>query len=241
MTGKDADWVRVYVDGEYGFVRDGKPVFPEYRDQVHCRPVAAVPGLPIRVGLDFGLTPAAVFGQRAANGQWRLLAELVPADMGTLRFAERLGAELRGRFAGHGIEVAGDPAGDARAQTDERTPFDILRTAGIPARPAPTNDVVIRREAVARALARLIDGEPGLVIDPGCRVLRKVLAGAYRYRRMRVPGREQFQDRPEKNDYSHAADALQYLMVGAGEGRSLIRGPSRAAPAAEEEYDPFRW
>ena len=41
-----------------------------------------IPDRPIYVGLDFGLTPAAVFGQITVNGQWRWLDELVTEDMG---------------------------------------------------------------------------------------------------------------------------------------------------------------
>ena len=33
---------------------------------------------------------------------------------------------------------------------------------------------------------------------------------------------ERFDDKPDKNMYSHIHDALQYLMLGAGEGRQLI-------------------
>jgi hypothetical protein len=32
VAGKDPDWAKVYVHGEYGYVRDGKPVYPEFRD-----------------------------------------------------------------------------------------------------------------------------------------------------------------------------------------------------------------
>src|SRR3546814_8676224 len=34
-AGKDEDWMKVYVRGEYGFVRDGKPVYPLFRDRIH--------------------------------------------------------------------------------------------------------------------------------------------------------------------------------------------------------------
>lgn len=245
MAGKDPNWIRVYIDGEYGFVQDGKPVFPEYKDHVHCRPLALDPRLPVHVGLDFGLTPAAVFGQRAANGQWRWLSELVAVDMGTVRFAELLGAEMRSRYAGCRFEVIGDPAGDSRAQTDERTPFDILRAAGIDARPAPSNDPNLRQEAIRVPLTRMIDGEPGLLIDPACRVLRKAMAGAYRYRRLQVSGQQRFHDVPEKNAFSHVADAAQYLMLGAGEGRAIISGPVRNTALMQMSgtggWSPFDW
>lgn len=242
--GKDEAWVRVYVRGEYGFVSDGKPVFPEYRDGLHCRPAAPVPGLPLFVGMDFGLTPAALIAQRTLAGQWRMLSELVAEDMGIKRFAEVMGAEMRGRYRDYAFHVFGDPAGDARAQTDEVTPFQILRAAGIDARPAPTNDFVQRREAVAAALTRLIDGEPGLIVDPACRTLRKGLAGGYRYRRQAVAGEERYRDMPDKNAFSHVCDAAQYLMLGAGEGRALVKRPDdhRVRPErAESDYNPFAW
>src|SRR3546814_6492205 len=163
--------------------------------------------------------------------------------MGAVRFAERLGVGMRSRYAGCRFEVDGDPAGDQRAQTDERTPFDILRAAGIPARPAPTNDPVMRQEAVRAPLNRLVDGEPGLILSPDCRVLRKAMAGAYRYRRLQIGGQERYHDVPEKNAFSHVADAAQYLMVGAGEGRALIRTGARdlARQDSAGSYDPLSW
>jgi hypothetical protein len=51
---------------------------------------------------------------------------------------------------------------------------------------------------------------------------RKALAGGYKYKRMAVAGQERFQDKPDKGRYSHVADSLQYLMVGAGEGSKVI-------------------
>ena len=40
---------------------------------------------------------------------------------------------------------------------------------------------------------------------------------------MQVSG-ERYDDKPEKYVLSHPHDALQYMMLGAGEGRSLIAG-----------------
>jgi hypothetical protein len=173
MSGKDEDWIRVYIHGDYGFVRDGKPIYPEYRDSVHCKEFELLP-LPIYIGIDFGLTPAAVFGQRTSMGQWRWHSELVTEDMGAKRFAEVLRAVMAERYRGMEFaQVIGDPAGDTRAQTDEVTPFQILKAAGIPAHPAPTNDFIKRRESVANCLGRLVEGEPGLVVHPNCKTLRK--------------------------------------------------------------------
>lgn len=224
VAGKDEDWVNVYVNANYGFVRDGKPVYPEFRDGLHVRTFDVVAGWPVYVGIDFGLTPAAVFGQRSPMGQWRWHSELVTEDMGAKRFAELLRAAMHERYPGMAFAgITGDPAGEGRAQTDETTPFQILQAAGVEARPAPTNDFTKRRESVASCLSRLIDGEPGLIVHPQCRVLRKGMAGGYNYRRVQVSGEERYRDAPDKGQYSHVCEAGQYMLVGAGEARTLVR------------------
>lgn len=223
MAGKHEDWIKIYVHGEYGFVADGKPVYPEFRSGIHVasKELAPIPGLPIYVGIDFGLTPAAMIGQRDSEGRWRWLSELVATDMGAVRFGEQLKRVLHSQYAGYKVEAHGDPAGDGRSQVDERTAYDALAAAGVPATPAPTNDFVVRREAVARALGRLIDGEPGLLISPECKVAIKGMAGGYRYKRVQVSGDERYHDKPDKNQYSHVCEAGQYMMVGAGEEIAL--------------------
>lgn len=224
VAGKDEDWVKVYVDGQYGFVRDGKPVYPEFRDSLHCKQFDLVHGWPIYVGIDFGLTPAAVFGQRSPMGQWRWHSELVTEDMGAKRFAELLRGAMHERYPGfHFASITGDPAGEGRAQTDETTPFQILRAASIPANPAPTNDFTKRRESVAACLTRIIDGQPGLMVHPQCVQLRKGMAGGYNYKRIQVTGEERYRDVPDKGMYSHVCEAGQYMLVGAGEARLLVK------------------
>ena len=64
-------------------------------------------------------------------------------------------------------------------------------------------------------------GEPGFLLDPKVKVLRKGLAGAYCYKRVQVSGDERFKDTPDKNEYSHVADALQYCLIGGGAGDSV--------------------
>ena len=225
-AGKDQAWVDVYIRGQYGFVRDGKVIYPEYRDELHfAESVAPDPAHPLHIGLDFGLTPAAVVAQEV-HGQLRLIDEVVTEDMGAARFAEALKSRLRTEYAGYAIgTITGDPAGDQRAQTDERTPFDILRTHGIEALPADSNDVIVRRESVAARLTRLtMTAEPALVVGPRCRVVRKGFLGGYKYRRLQVAGDERYQDKPDKNQYSHPHDALQYLCLGLGDGAALLSG-----------------
>lgn len=250
LAGQSEDWIRVYLANEYGYAIDGKVVYPEWSDAVHVAPAPLEPikGLPLFIGLDFGLTPAAIFGQRTARGQWRIIDELVTEDMGVVRFAELLNARLADRYDEiEQIQSWGDPSGNARSTTDERTCLQIIREyAKIDARPAPTNDFTARREAVASTLNRMIDGAPGFLLSPTCATLRKGFAGGYHYRRVKVVGDERYHDSPDKNAFSHPHDALQYLLSGGGEARALVRPRhqqnNRPLPTrANSSYSPLRW
>jgi hypothetical protein len=114
----------------------------------------------------------------------------------------------------------------ASSQTNsDETCFKILRANGIHARPANTNDPTIRREAHAQAMTRIIDGEAGWQVHPGgCPTLRRGMAGQYRYKRIQVVGDTKYHEKPDKNDVSHVCEADQYRMLGAGEGRVVLRG-----------------
>ena len=232
-AGKSEDWIKVYVRGEYGFLQDGRPVYPEYRDSVHARDVQPWPRVPLRIGLDFGLTPAAVIAQRNAVGAWRFLDEVVTEYMGARRFGEQLKRHLGEHWQNFEIaSITGDPAGNQPlGPAAEKTVFTVLAAVGIDAKPADTNDWTPRREAVAKALSSIIDGEPGLVIGPKCKVLRKAMMGGYHYRRLQIVGEERYQDKPNKNAFSHVAEAGQYVMLGGGEGRAVVRSkPLRQGP-----------
>lgn len=240
--GKDQNWINVYVHGNYGFVLDGKPVYPEFNDNVHIQLVQFNPALPVYIGIDFGLTPAATLAHKFPMGGFGVFDELVTEDMGAVRFSQVLKAKLLGEYGIRECEgITGDPAGDIRAQTDESTPFEILRANGINAVPANSNDFIIRREAVVQPMTRLLDGKAGLIIDPRCKMLRKAMAGAYCYKRLQVTGKEIFRDVPDKGPYSHVAESLQYLMLGAGEGKAIVRrtNNNRQTRSAISDYSMF--
>ena len=99
LLGKNIDWIRCYAEGKYTFVQDGKPVWSEYDDASMCvERLEPEPGFPIVIGLDFGLTPAAVFAQRLGNGRWHILHELVTFDMGLERFGQILKSEIEIKY-----------------------------------------------------------------------------------------------------------------------------------------------
>jgi hypothetical protein len=241
IQGKTKSWIDVYVMNRLGHIQDGKPVYPMFAPDVHVAkeeiPVAA--GVPLYVGVDFGLTPAAVFGQKV-RGRWMLHSEIVAIDMGIVRFAEVMRNELATRFAAAGeVIIYGDPAGDFRAQTDESTPFHILRGAGLRAFPTHSNSVDLRLEAVSSQLTKMVEGKPALLIDRRCPTLIKGFESGYAYKRMEVSG-ERYADKPDKNMFSHVHDAAQYLFLGAGEGRALMNSQKPAQTVvAKRDFDVF--
>jgi hypothetical protein len=241
QAGKSAEFVKVYIGGEYGYVGDDRPVYPEYSDSAHVapEPLQPVEGLPLFIGIDFGLTPAAIFGQRMADGRWLILDEMVSDDMGVVRFSEALGARIAERYDGFEVSAWGDPAGNARAQTDERTCLQIVEEyANVPCASAPTNEFSLRREAVALCLNRMVDGKAAFQLDARCKMLRKGFMGRYHYKRIQIAGEERYKDVPDKNAYSHPHDGLQYLLSGAGEARVVMRDDTRKADL--RKIDPLR-
>jgi hypothetical protein len=229
--GKTKIWIDVYVHGKYGFIADGRPLWPEYKDDTHYNPIPHTPDthLPLFIGIDFGLTPAAVFGQLASSGQMVIFDELCTWDMGAVSFAKLLKQKLNTTYRGHtNIQVYGDPAGIQRSQSDETTPFQMLSHQGIDAYPTYTNDVEIRREVVADYMQRLdFAGAPAFTIRPGAPTVRKACGGGYKYKRLQVTGEDRYHDVPDKNKYSHAGDALQYLFLGAVGDDRVVGGFDR--------------
>jgi len=213
VPGKTRDWCKVFLQGQYGTVATGKPVYPEYNDELHCREVKPYPNLPLILGFDYGLTPACVIGQVSPRGQLRILADLTGFDMGINTFARDVVKPfLAMNFPRYQIQATGDPAGNSRAESTEKTCFMVLAEHGIPAMPCITNEFTARREAVAKFLTKLIDGEPGFLVHPDARMIRKGFNGGYHYKRIQTSG-ERFRDVADKNDFSHPHDALQYLAM----------------------------
>jgi hypothetical protein len=227
IPGKTDDWIKVFVLNEYGGTLQGKSVYPEWKDSYHVSktPLTPILGLPLVLSWDFGLTPACIVSQISPKGQLLVLREFCAEDMGIRQFAtEVVKPALFNEFPKFRIESVGDPAGNQRAQTNEKTCMQELLECAIPTELAPTNEFIARREAVAFWLLRSVQGEPGMLVDPSCRMIRKGFNNGYMYERVKVSGTtSKFKDRPAKNKYSHPHDALQYGCLHIRQGLNPIR------------------
>ena len=222
INGPSEAWIRVFLCGEYGTTMEGRPVYPEYNDAVHYRSnLKPVVNIPINLSLDFGLTPCCIISQLLPNGQLIILEEIVTDYMGITTFVVNcLKPILSNSYGDFEIEISvGDPAGsaDMGGKLNERqTCFTILNDHGIYTIPAKTNRFLPRREAVARRLTTMIDGEPAMLIGPKAPRTRKGFKGAYHYRKLMVAvgkGETKYKEEPDKDQYSHTQDAVQYACL----------------------------
>lgn len=222
IPGKDLDWIKVYVEGEYGFLVHGRPVYPMYRDRTHCAEhiIEPAPGFSLMIGVDFGVIPTAVIGQRLPGGKWVILDEFVmKEDYGVKKFGEELTSYVKTNYPNYTVGMAcGDPSGDYRSPTSDNTCIDLLNIhtpwSWIP---APSNDLPIRLEVVKNALNRMVDGDPCILISPKCVKLRKGFVGNYCYKLIIGADGTRTSEKPDKNEFSHYHDSLQYLLLGGGE------------------------
>lgn len=215
---RNTDWVNRYVDANYGADPSGMAVFKtSFKRSFHVvRNVEPVAGRLIVVGQDFGRQPWSVIGQLDHKGRLLVLEEVDGSSTG---LEQHLRINLRPaltneRYMGRPIAVVGDPAGRNKSSLFEVNEFDLLRTLGYAAAPAPTNDLDPRLRAVEAFLLAQRDGGPALVIDEDrCPKLIEGLNGQYRFAKMKTGVSK---PKPDKNEWSHAADALQYLCLVCG-------------------------
>lgn len=246
IAGNTEDHINVMVLGNYGTIVTGKPVYPEYNDQIHCAELEPINGLPIALGWDFGLTPTCVVGQLTSTGQLRVLAEIVGKNIGVRQFARDIVKPfLSANYKGFALAFSvGDPAGNNRGEGEGRSAIGILNddnedgehvepiNMGFITLPAPTNDITQRLDAVKRFLTKMVDaGKPGYLVNKSCRYIRQGKQGKYQYKKLQISGSDRYNEKPDKNDYSHPADAEQYLALG------FINGYQTIETDEHDEYE----
>jgi len=226
VSGADPHFIQVHLLGEYGALFDGRPVYDGiWSDQIHVAetPLGAIPGIPLHIGWDYGLTPAAVVGQISPNGRLQILREYVCERGGIRQFAQEIVIPaLKNEFPMHPIEsivCVGDPAGTQASQVDLTTPQSELQRLGFNISPATEHlgrlavKFEPRRQSVINFLSRLTDGKPTFQLDKRCENLRKGFNGGYLFSRTRSTSDDTYKEAPDKNSYSHPHDALQYLCL----------------------------
>lgn len=225
LGGNTDEHISVMVLGNYGALFDGKPVYQSYNDSFHCpeKGVRAVEELEIGLGWDFGLSPACVIGQMTERGQLKVIAEIVTEHNNVRDFArDHVKPFLNKYFKDFDVLFSvGDPSGNARGEGEGKSAIGILNdeydtdnplNMGFITEPALTNDITKRIDAVNQFMLKIVEGgEPGYLLNNVCKTLRKGKQGAYCYKKYRSA--DGYKEKPDKDQYSHAADAEQYLAL----------------------------
>jgi len=225
--GADDDWVTVFVMNNYGMVRSGRPVYKDYQDSVHLSDKIIKPmlGVPLIIGMDMGLTPAAAFLQLSPMGRLNCIDELVTEDCSIQEFcSDYLWPKIRNQYAKYSFHLVLDPSSAKRSENDKVSARQIVHDAGLPYRLARTQEPLARRESVVKFLRKV----GGYSLSPNCIYLRKGFISEYKYEKRLLSNVESpFKEKPEKNIYSHIHEAHQYGALELGEGRAHVYTPAK--------------
>lgn len=203
------EFIKQFLANQWAVKTTGKQVFPEFSPQEHIIRGSLQPDrhLPLIIGMDFGLHVACSMFQLSPMGKLVMFKELWDDDADLETFlTTRLLPTLRNEFTGIRAIVCGDPAGMGRSHLDKRNAFTVLKAAGLDAHPAITNDPSRRIGAVKQFLTK----RNGFSVHHTCKRTIEGFEGGYGYKK-KIDGT--FSDDPEKNDYSHILDSVQYSCL----------------------------
>jgi hypothetical protein len=217
---KSNDWIKQFLEAQWGFSVSGKPVIGSFNHRVHLSKTRLRfdPNRDLIGGYDPGLGGSAlILGQEDLEGRLHVLGEVISSGLGAARFLnERLRPFLARGFAdlepGRFI-LAPDPAANNRSSNDENTILATLKRS-YPVVIETNNRLPLRLDAIDYFCTGMVYGMPRLVIDEqACPILTRALKGGWRYA---LDKKENIRETergaaPEKNIYSHPGDAFGYL------------------------------
>lgn len=215
--------IRVNLAGEPGMVRKGTPIFSKYSEHKHVAKQIILPkrGTSILLGVDFGLTPAVIVGQLHYKGLV-LLDELPATDESLEDFLDLYVLPLlRSKYNGYNVVACGDPAGGGRSSINKMTSIGVMQQRGIKTYPAITNNFTKRKEAVDWFLGR----DEGFTVSPDLIHVRETMGAGYVWKEAKNK-KNLVIEVADKNEFSHMADAIQYLCLYARYGGGSLSMPT---------------
>lgn len=232
--GLSEEYIKTMIDVEYGTSKEGLPVFRAtfYPDTHICRePLAPVrsSSYPVVIGIDAGLTPAAILMQQTPTGRVLVLDEVYTPkgeSSGMERFLQvKLLPLLRSKYADCTFLVIIDPAAMQRSQATEETVYDIVTKARLKAIPGPTQDIDLRIGSMETLLGRMAEGKAALQIASHCTGLIAAMRYGYKYAAKRDGELEEkpAKDHPDSDIADAAMYATSYLV---GAARFINSSPA---------------
>jgi hypothetical protein len=239
-------------------MQHGQPVYADFSHADHVTDdLDYDPRRKLVIGVDQGLFAAAVFTQRTAMGELRVLDEvaLVKEEgkamrkLGPTAFGGRVKAQLLDRFGElrpDQVRVVADPAAfaaDDREDNEQDWLLAFQAAVGFKVHKAKSNRQELRCEVVRRAQSE----RGGYLVHRRCKHLIRAHAGGYHYRKAEIAGRDaerETRGHLEIADtiYTHVADAEQYAALEGEHVVNDVRGKPRRSGkpvTVEAEYNMF--
>jgi hypothetical protein len=230
VKGKTKHWIKQFIEVEWGYSMEGKPVFPMFNKDIHVskRPLVPNKAQPVYIGYDPGMRCGVTIGQYDYTmGRVRILDEFALENYATDRLiADKIKPLLFRKYKGMEVKVIPDPSSVNSSQSKQgssvlnelKKHFDVAYEGD--------NDIDSRLSPAQYYMMRLTGDGPALEIDPSCVKLIRALVGGYKFTVTKGADGVQ-KDTPHKNIHSNIADSFTYLCryCKRGEDRAVRRAP----------------
>lgn len=214
--GSSEEFVKVYCCGDYGILRHGKAVYPQYNDDLHSVDYIEIDNdSEIYLGFDFGVVTPACLVAQYSGGQLRFIKEFCGDNSAFDElFTHIIWPWISANLPGMSLIAVHDPADKADDIYNVKC-SEYLADHGITTNPAFTNNPEMRINTIQNNLNQLSFGKPALLLSRrGCPILRKGFLGDYEYRKLRVVGENKFHEKPYKSHpVSDIHDCAQYIAM----------------------------
>lgn len=231
-------WIKRMIHAKPGFTRANLPVWPEWDDDRNMAKttIPVIKELPVITGTDGGNTPATVYMQERPNGQLRILACVSLERGGMKELSVAMLAIEATRFAGCEFVSRCDPAMGAGEDLAEKSDRGRLSEyLGRKVELAPTNNPDARQEAMRSKMRHSCEGgEPGLLVDPSCKAIRRGANQTYHFRK--TAGTDDVSG-VQKTFDGHTCEAAEYgaLVCGTAEATRRIGDTRQRREQRREE------
>ncbi|WP_445493195.1 hypothetical protein [Rhodopseudomonas sp. RCAM05734] len=245
---KNPWYVRRMVGAKPGITRATDLVYDKFDEDLHVSKVTLQPepALPVIVGCDGGLTPAAVYGQEMPDGRLRVLREIALERGGMDELAKAMLVLEARDFRGCDFHTVCDPAmvagedkdlqdnGDWETEQQVSKGSDRQRLAkklGRNVELAASNVASRRWDAVRDKI-----GPPGrqYLLDPSCKGLLRGKRQTYQFRKLQ--GSNDLSSVKPSFD-THVADAEQYMAMECGTDAARKRRTDRRQELAKKREE----
>lgn len=232
----DPSWVKKFVDGEFGFMTTGEPVYNGFAEfntagkPWHCRKLRwQRPYGPVYRCWDFGWhRPAVVWFQVTPDQGIRVYRELMGHQEYIHEFAPRVIAESNQYFPGAEFVDVCDVAGLQKNDKSRQSTIQILE-ADFKIKMLYRFSIIKEGiDLIQKKLTTVVGTDPAFQIDPeGCPILVAGFMGGYA-REKALDGRGMVNSEPIKDGYyEHTHDALRYGVINILGSHSSVGGAQR--------------